>query len=309
MLAHEHEWARRVRASLPLDSTKLQLKLSPIPTFITSIFAQMIPSGVMPAPTTILSFVVIILVCSLDLALFGLVFRKKLHRKLTVFAVYFILMGPWQYLWVWASNTPKLYEVSWIYFYWASQFVFSVLRLLAIMEICWRALHEYSVVWKFTVRTLGVTFVFLLLWTTSSAIRNSHVFQAFISKGLQRFEFTQAVLLLAILFVGSYYNIIVPPLYRWMLAGSGVFSSIQVANYQLGLNTKYPPNSIFDFVGRYSFAAVLMLWTWAIWRWADDSTMSPKLISQQSYDELSPQIHNRLRGLNDRLAGLLDRRT
>jgi hypothetical protein len=51
-----------------------------------------------------------------------------------------------------------------------------------------------------------------------------------------------------------------------------------------------------------------MLWAWAIWRWADDSTVSPKLISQQSYDELSPQIHDRLRDLNDRLADLLDRR-
>jgi hypothetical protein len=268
----------------------------------------MIPSGGMPAATTLVSFVAIVLGCSLDLALFVLVFRKKLYGKLIVFALYFTLLGPWQYIWIWASNTPRLYLVTWIYFFWASQFAFSVLRLLAITEICWRALHEYSVVWKLTLRILGVALVFLLSWTTSSAINNSHVFRAFISKGLQRFEFMQAVLLLAILFVGAYYSIVVPPLYRWMLAGAGVFSAIQVANYELGLNTKYPPNSIYDFVERYTFAAVLMLWAWAIWRWADDSTMSPRLISQQSYDELSPQIQNRLRDLNDRLAGLLDRR-
>jgi len=240
----------------------------------------------MPAATTLVSFVAIVLGCSLDLALFVLVFRKKLYGKLIVFALYFTLLGPWQYIWIWASNTPRLYLVTWIYFFWASQFAFSVLRLLAITEICWRALHEYSVVWKLTLRILGVALVFLLSWTTSSAINNSHVFRAFISKGLQRFEFMQAVLLLAILFVGTYYSIVVPPLYRWMLAGAGVFSAIQVANYELGLNTKYPPNSIYDFVERYTFAAVLMLWAWAIWRWADDSTMSPRLISQQSYDEL-----------------------
>src|SRR5579863_6102509 len=122
----------------------------------------MIPSGDMPAPTTLLSFAVIVLTCSLDLALFVLVFRKHLYGKLIVFALYFTLLGPWQYIWIWASNTPRLYLVGWIYFFWASQFVFSALRLLAIIEICWRALHEYSVVWKLTLRVLGVAFVFLL---------------------------------------------------------------------------------------------------------------------------------------------------
>ena len=247
-----------------------------------------------------------ILSYSLETALFILIF-KQIRRKLTSFAIYIWVLVPLDFYYLWLEHTPRYGKPFWIYFWWISQFVFSLLRLFVISEICWRALHVYPAIWSFMWRILAIVSSVLLIWTIRVAMQDVHRFPTFVTGWFQRFELMEAVLLLIVLAAGAYYHIIVPPLYRWILAGIGIYSAIQVANYNLGLLTNYPPLSVFDFIKRVSFVVASAIWAWGIWRWADVPSQRPVLISQQTYDDLSPQVRDRLRDLNDRLADLLRR--
>ena len=268
----------------------------------------MVRFGTVDRFTAVLDVVVSVLAAFLELILLFLVLKKGLHKKLILFTIYFSLLAPWDLIGFSVRHTPIFNTHGWSYFYWTSQFVFSILRLCAIAELCWRSLHDYPAVWSLAWRFLAGAATLLLLLTINSAVHNVHVFRAFISHGLQWFEFMQAVLLIAILSIGAYYRLVVPSLYRWMLAGLGLYSAVLVTNYQLALGTKYPPKSIFDFVFRLSYCVTLTLWIWGIYRWAEVSTQPPALIPQRTYDDLSPQVHDRLRELNDRLAHLLGSR-
>lgn len=269
----------------------------------------MVRFGTVDSFTAVLDVSVSVLASFLELFLLFLVFNKGLYRKLILFTLYFSLLAPWDLIGFSVRYTPLFHSSGWSYFYWTSQFVFSILRLCAIAELCWRSLHAYPAVWNLAWRSLASVATLLLLWTTYSALYNVHVFQAFISHGLQRFEFMQAVLLVAILGIGAYYRLAVPSLYRWMLAGLGLYSAVLVTNYELALSTRYPPKSIFDFVFRLSYCTALLIWIWGIYRWAGVPTQPPALISQKTYDALSPQIHDRLHELNDRLAHMHGRRS
>jgi hypothetical protein len=117
----------------------------------------------------------------------------------------------------------------------------------------------------------------------------------------------QAILLLLLLALGVYYRVRISPLHRLILIGCCVYSSVQVANDQFLLINKIPVDSIFGDIRRGSFLVPVAIWTYAVWRHAKDSAPQPDRISQSTYDELSPPIHDRLRDLNGTLDKLRKR--
>jgi hypothetical protein len=240
----------------------------------------------------------------LEVALVIIAWKRKLYRQLTFFFPYIILLplteiGQW-----WVSVTPWYYSESYSYVYWSAQFVLSLLRLLTIGEIARRSLRGYPAIWAFAWRTLSVVALLLLSWTTYSGFQNSHHFRKFLAIPGERFEFMQAILLLLLLSFGVYYRVQISRLYRWILIGICIYSSIQVADSQILFLNNPPADSIFSYIRRVSFMVPMAIWTYAVWRWGADSTTPPDLISQSQYDELSPQIHDRLRDLNDKLSKL-----
>jgi hypothetical protein len=115
----------------------------------------------------------------------------------------------------------------------------------------------------------------------------------------------QAILLLLVLVIGVYYRLRIPRLYRLILIGIGIYASIQVTNNPLGINQLILPNSTFDFIRRGSILISLGVWLYAIWRSPRIPDVRPGLISQATYDELAPQVHDHLKELNDKLANLI----
>ena len=243
----------------------------------------------------------------LDIALFVLALKRRLYRSVVCFFAYLIFLTPRELILLWISHANLFTTMPAFYFYWSTDTVLSSLRLATIIEISRRALRDYPFVWALAWRFLTAVGGILLFWTTSAALLNAHHLKFLITIGLQRFELTQAILLLIVLMIGVYYRIQIPPLYRWILVGICIYSAVQVANYELGRLTAHPTNSVFDYVRRYSFVASQTVWMWALWRWAAVSQQPPELISQEFYDEHSERTHNRLRDLNDRLARLLRR--
>jgi hypothetical protein len=259
----------------------------------------------MHSPSALFSFVVTTVDYTLHVALFIFALRRKLNRNLVFFFVYIMLLVPRDFIWLWVSHTSLYGTKPAFYSYWVSEAILSVLRLATIIEICWRSLRNYPLVWALAWRALTGIGVVLFLWGANSTAHNTSKLRYLVTTGMQRFEFLEAVLLLTVLTIGVYYRIHITPLYRWVLTGICIYSAVQVANYELGRITVHPSNSIFDLVRRYSFLIAEAIWTWAVWRWPAVPAQPHELIPQAVYDEHSAEIHDRLRELNDRLTRLL----
>jgi hypothetical protein len=236
------------------------------------------------------------------------IFRRKLYTRLIFFTAFQILLLAWAILWTWVSGTPAFTSHLWFNIYWGVQSAMSILKLFTIGEISNRVLHEYPAIRVLASGLLGGTAAILLLWTADSAIHNAHHIRRFILLGNQRFELMLAVLILVLLMIGAYYRIQILPLYRLILIGIGIYSAIQVANNELAIHILIIPNSIFDYMRRGPSTISNVIWAYAVWRCSPAPDAKPALISQATYDDLSPQIHDRLKELNDKLSGLTAKR-
>jgi hypothetical protein len=244
----------------------------------------------------------------LELALCFMAYKRRLGRQLTFFSVYIVVVTVQDIAGWWASYTPWFNSMSANYVFWSIQFALSLLRLLTIGEIVRQTLRGYPAIWGFAWRSLSAVTVFLFSWTIYSAIQRVHHFRRFLAVGGQRFELMQTILLLLFLFLVVYYRVQISRLYRLILIGICIYSAVQVAANQLLLLNKLPADSIFDYIRRGVFLVPLVMWTYAVWPWGSDSDAPPDLIPQATYDALSPQIHDRLRELNDKLIDLTGKR-
>ncbi len=241
---------------------------------------------------------------SLKIALLILVIRRHLYRRLLLFSVYLILLPGWDMFAGWMSHRSSFYMPVWFRWYWSIDFLFSTLLLLAIAEISRRNLRGYPTVWTFAVRLLTLTAGLLISWTTYTALQNVHHVRRLIITGEQRFECMQIILVLLIFIVSAYYRTQIPRLHRLVLIGIGIYSSLEAMNDQIGLLTTIPLDSFFDYARRGFFTVTLAVWAYAVWRWGASTTEQPELISQATYEDMSPQIHNHLRDLNNKILEL-----
>jgi hypothetical protein len=240
----------------------------------------------------------------LELTLLFISYKRKLYRLLVFFSVYIVLLNLYDALNEWVSFLPLFTTVAWNYVHWSVQFVFALLRLLTIAEISRRSLRGYPAVWAFAWRILSAAAMFLLSWAAYSAIQNVHHFRRILAVTGERFEFMQSILVILLLLLGAYYHVRIPPLFRWMLIGIGIYSAVQVTNDQFLLLRTPVADSIFVHLRHDIYPVPLAIWTYAAWRWGADSSTSPDRIPQSQYDDLSPQIYDRLEDLNDTLKRL-----
>jgi hypothetical protein len=236
--------------------------------------------------------------------LLTLLIRKQVYRELVFLGAYIYLLVPRELAWLLISHTAYRVAPWAFYFYYVSDGALYSLRLLLIIEIAVRTLREYPAVWHFAWRVLTLGAFIMVFWGTRSAIRHTHPKQQLFLTIQQYFNITEAVLLLLVLGIGLYYRIHVSHLYRMILTGICIFSAVQIVNSEFGRYIPAPAYSAFEFIGRYTFVMMIGIWTWAVWKWSPTPHRPPQLISQTEYDHLSPQVHDRLRDLNDRLAGL-----
>jgi hypothetical protein len=237
-----------------------------------------------------------------------LILRQKIFGKLKFLVVY-LLFAVARTAAIESYGTPPMstndrWYYPYFYSFWISAFVLSFLRLFITLEICERVLQKYPALKALVWRIIASLAIVLLSWTFYFAIRNFHHIPRLILTFQQTTDVSFALLLLTLIGIGVYYRMRIPQLYREILIGSCIYSAVQVVDSELGRHTGYLPNSVFDFAQRLTYNLMLAIWAWAVWRWGRDTTPPPELISQSTYDDLSPQIHDRLRDLNDKLSKL-----
>jgi hypothetical protein len=237
-----------------------------------------------------------------------LALHYKLFRTLKA-PVFYVIFACMQTVWMnCIGPVPKTYHDPGFYFYfwsyWITVFTLSFFRLFVILEICKRVLRDYAAVKTLAWRILSGVAVIMFSWTAYWAIRNAHHVRKLVSTFQATTDLSFAVLLLTLMALGVYYKMRIPTLYRSLLIGSCIYSAEQVVGSELLRVTPNVSNSLYDFVGRFSWILMMAIWTWAVWRWAGRTAQSPQLIPQTVYDDLSPRLHDRLQDLNNKLATL-----
>ncbi len=249
----------------------------------------------------------------LEVLLLVLAVRKRIYRSLMILAIYIFLLFSRETVWLYISHTSYFGANRASYFYYISDGVLTLIRLLVIVEIGIRTLRGYPAIWPFAWRVLGLIGSALILWGTTAVIRDAHSPQQLILSIREFLNTSQALILLMVLAIGLYYRVFVPQLFRSIVVGICIFSAVQIFNSELGRYVANPTNSAlddfihryssaFDYIYRCSFIILEIVWLRALWIWSPAPHRPPQLITQTVYDDLSPQVHDRLRELNDRLA-------
>jgi hypothetical protein len=225
-------------------------------------------------------------------------------RELRFFAAYLIFLLVRECVWYFVWKSPAV-NTLWVFdSYWISEFVLSSLRALTIAEIIWRSLRGYPAVWDLFWRVLAATAGLLLLLSLVTAMRNVNRVAKFFYLGLQRLEFMQAILAIALLGIAAHYGIRLIPLYKFVLIGLFLYSVVQVINYEASAFNIYASKPVFDAARKISYGISIGVWTYAFARPVESASRIPQRVSPALYDQFSPEIHARLRELNSRLQGL-----
>jgi hypothetical protein len=274
----------------------------------------MVRCAPMLSPATLANIFLMIFGFPLDFGLLIALIWRRIFSQLRFLALYGFFLGPREVVTVLfayslplaTSRTARHFD---FYFYWATAFVLSFLRLGIIIEIFRRVVSGYRAIWGLAWRLLTITAVALSSWTVFSAARQIHAVQAFILTSQQLWDFSTAIIVLFVIGWCVYYQIQIPRLHWLVLVGSCLYSCVQVADSELGRYVSQPTNSLFDYIQRIAFSGMIIIWLWGIIRWSGEQTVqTAPAVPAEKYDRLSADVHDRLKELNDKLSDLLRRK-
>ena len=231
----------------------------------------------------------------MELTLVPLVLHRKFRGQLLSFTVFILLLAArdiaaWFFIPLSFRNS-----VAWFDIYWTTEFILSTMYLLVIADIAKRFLGRYPSIWRPASILLSVIALGLMSWTVASALPLFGHRRLFVMVGDRGLVLTTTILLLLLMTIGAYYRLKLPPLYRLVLVGIGIYTSIEVAANQFEIRSRIAGFQIWDELRLLAFGVALIVWTYAIWRWAGPSTRHAELIPQSKYEALSPKIHDWLR--------------
>jgi hypothetical protein len=241
----------------------------------------------------------------LQLGVCVLIFGRGLHRRLPIFSSYAVLVLLEAIL-VWWVYRRWGYQ-SWTawYFAWVAQGVSIIARGLAVSELCWKILRPYTGVWGLAWRLLVFLSVMLTVRAMVRAQGDADWVVPFVLTAEQGLELMIAAVLLALLAICAYYRIGAEPSYRWIVIGLSFNSIIQALNNSFLRNWLSTHILFWNGIRLSSFDIAIVVWCLALWRPLPAERPAPVLLSQQAYDELTPQVNYRLRILNQRLLEIL----
>lgn len=238
-----------------------------------------------------------------QVAVCGLLLFKGHFRKLPVFTAYLAVnicqMGFLYFVYArfgFSSHTAMVLA-------WLSQASTQILRAFATMEVLHLVLGPYRGIWGLGWRVLAVAFFVVLSYAAIEAGQNISAAIGLADRG---FHLASAVALVACLVIIRYYSIPVDPPYKVLLGGFCVYScTIVLANtigHALSLRGFANIKPIWQITTMAAYAGVQAAWAVGLWKAAPAMQVHPALLATSVYQQISPQINERLRLLNGQLS-------
>jgi len=184
---------------------------------------------------------------------------------------------------------------------WSLQGLVSVLRTLAVLELCWQVFGRYPGIWRFIWRTLAVSVAAVSLfaiWFGDLSL-GLRILQADRAVGL-----AVAVVILGLMLFARYYRVQAREPTKSLAIGFFLYSCFVVLNDTVleRLPIAYFP--VWPFLGTVAFVGTAFVWGWALRQGVPQKVAAPEMLPACVYQEFSPQVNERLSVLNDRLSNL-----
>jgi len=186
---------------------------------------------------------------------------------------------------------------------WSSQACIQLLRAAATTEALRQILKPFQGIWGLGWRTLAVAFGVIFLVAVFDSGRNISWAVLLMDRG---FHLAFAIALVACLLLVHYYSVPIPSAYKALLGGFCFYSCAVVLANTLGgvlfLRRDANFQALWQLVTMCPFIAVLLVWAVALRKPLPDALPGAQLQDPKSvYWEISPQINERLRLLNEQL--------
>jgi hypothetical protein len=234
---------------------------------------------------------------TLQIALLCLIFIRRHYRHFPAFTVYLvgtIAQGVTQFELY--RHFGYLSEISRIGT-WTVQAVVTLLRCVAVLEVCRHVFAGYRGIWALICRVLlfSVPLGAVLTMVSSTSRLDTRIFYADRAASLA----TSMVIVVVVLFARFYQVDALEPT-RSIAIGFFLYSCFTLINNTV-LETwwsAYGP--MWTFLETCAFIACLLVWGWAL-RNAPVIVEPPQPIPADVYQDLSLEVNRRLSALNDRL--------
>ena len=244
----------------------------------------------------VISVAIQVLVC-------GVLFFKGNYRRLPIFTAY-VLSN--------VCQAAALYVTYNIYGFrtdtaiaigWSSQGATQLLRVLATTEVIRLILRPYRGIWSLGWRVLAMAFGAVFSVTLIDSRRSPLWTIALADRG---FHLAFGIALVACLLLVHYYQVPIHPVYKTLLGGFCFYSCTAVMANTVGRILYLKGNGDFgmgwQLVTMGAYMSVLLVWLMALRTpLPQPAQQVPFLEAERAYWELSPQINERLRLLNERL--------
>lgn len=249
----------------------------------------------------------------LEAALCVFIVRRGLYRRLPLFSAYVVWVLACTTLLWWTYRVLGYGSRAAWYIAYTTQGISLLARGLAVAELCWRNLRAYRGIWALAWRLLCAIALLLLCNAALDAQGNSAWIGPFVITAERSLELAVVGILVLLLGICRYYRILLEPVQRMIALGMGFYSTVQVLNNSFVREwlTQYfhlsPYFHWWNAIRLTSFQVALVIWLLALRKRLPETAPAPTLLPQSVYDELSPEVNYRLRGLNERLLEILTR--
>jgi hypothetical protein len=177
-----------------------------------------------------------------------------------------------------------------------------ILRSLATTEVLRLVLNPYRGIWGLGWRVLAVAFGAVFFYAAIEAGRNIAWFLVLAERGL---NLAFAIALVACLLLVRHYSISVYPAYKALLGGfcfySCTFVLASIAAQTLFVRGLASYQPVWQVTTTVSFAVVQVVWAVALRKPLPAEENQHVLLPASIYQQLSPEINQRLRSLNEQL--------
>jgi hypothetical protein len=228
---------------------------------------------------------------------FLLLYRKN-HRVFPFFFAYALLnllqsVMVFEVYRIWGFSSTASIRIAW-----STHGLVDIARGVAVAEICHRILAKFPGIWELAWRLLlaAAAFISFYAWAVS---RGSWPFAILnLDRGL---ELAMATVIVLLSVFARYYDVGVAPAVRTVAIGFLLYSCFRVLNDTILEGWLHRYATLWNLSGTLSFLASMLLWSWAFRRTQPATTFETKLVPEDLYRTLTPEINARLRELNEQL--------
>jgi hypothetical protein len=259
------------------------------------------------------------IIAGLEVLLCALVYCRKLHRRLPLFALYAsTMLACCAMLAAVFSHFGFRSEAS-VHASWYAVALTSLARSAAIAELCRENLRAYQGIWALTWRLLAAMTALFFVHAAIDARGLPDWFTASSMTIERDVEIASAAVLIAIFVVGRYYHLSIDPLHKFLGLGIILFCIVEFVNNSIIRDALVHNGTVWTIARPVAERVTLAwntvqaiaadtsigIWCFALRKALPEPVRPPVLLPADVYRELSPVINLRLRTFNARLMELL----